>query len=61
MGANAGVEKQVRAFIALALPAEIKDSVGRLQDGLKTRESDVKWVPAANFHFTLNSWGMSQH
>lgn len=47
----------MRTFIAIALPQEIKDSLGRLQNQLKTCGADVKWVEPNNIHLTLKFLG----
>jgi 2'-5' RNA ligase len=47
----------MRAFIAIELPQEIKDSLGRLQAKLKTAGADVKWVDPKNIHLTLKFLG----
>ncbi len=47
----------MRAFIAIELPQEIKDTLGRLQAKLKTAEADVKWVEPKNIHLTLKFLG----
>ncbi len=47
----------MRAFIAIDLPVEIKDYLGRIEERLKTSAADVKWVSPANIHLTLKFLG----
>ncbi|MFA6383803.1 MAG: RNA 2',3'-cyclic phosphodiesterase [Candidatus Omnitrophota bacterium] len=47
----------MRAFIAIELPQDIKDSISRLQAKLKASGADVKWVPPSNIHLTLKFVG----
>jgi 2'-5' RNA ligase len=47
----------MRAFIAIELPKEIRDSLARLQDKLKSTGADVKWVEPSNIHLTLKFLG----
>jgi len=47
----------MRAFIAIALPKEIKDELARLQEKLKSAGADVKWVMPENIHLTLKFLG----
>jgi 2'-5' RNA ligase len=47
----------MRAFIAIELPQEIKDSLAYLQEQLKASQADVKWVQPQNIHLTLKFLG----
>lgn len=47
----------MRTFIAIELPAQIKDHLASLQKILKKSEADVKWVEPANIHITLKFLG----
>ncbi len=47
----------MRTFIAIELPQEIKDSLGKLQAELKKTAADVKWVNPDNIHLTLKFLG----
>ena len=47
----------MRVFIAIELPQEIKDTLGRLQAKLKAAGADVKWVDPKNIHLTLKFLG----
>ena len=47
----------MRAFIAIELPKEIRDSLANLQDKLKSTGADVKWVEPDNIHLTLKFLG----
>jgi 2'-5' RNA ligase len=49
---------QVRAFIAIELPDEIKGELGRIQSKLKTPGQDyVRWVDPNGIHLTLKFLG----
>ncbi len=47
----------MRSFIAIELPKEVRDSLGNLQEKLKTYQADVKWVEPGNIHLTLKFLG----
>jgi len=47
----------MRAFIAIELLPEVKDSLSRLQNQLKESGADVKWVEPQNIHLTLKFLG----
>jgi 2'-5' RNA ligase len=47
----------MRAFIAIELPQEIKDSLSKIQEQLKKAGGDVKWVLPKNIHLTLKFLG----
>jgi len=47
----------MRAFIAIELPANIKDTVSKIQDRLKTNLPKVSWVKPNNLHLTLKFLG----
>ncbi|PIP18810.1 MAG: RNA 2',3'-cyclic phosphodiesterase [Candidatus Omnitrophica bacterium CG08_land_8_20_14_0_20_41_16] len=47
----------MRTFIAIELPEDIKDRLGRLQDKLRKCGADVKWVEPENIHLTLKFLG----
>jgi len=47
----------LRTFIAIELPQDIKDTIGRLQSKLKSSGADVKWVSPSNIHLTLKFLG----
>jgi 2'-5' RNA ligase len=50
--------EQVRAFIAIELPDELKLALIRLQDQLKSgRQTSVKWVDPYSIHLTLKFLG----
>jgi 2'-5' RNA ligase len=50
--------EQVRSFIAIELPDELKADLTRLQDRLKSgRHSSVKWVNPQSIHLTLKFLG----
>jgi 2'-5' RNA ligase len=47
----------MRAFIAIALPQEIRDFLEGIQNQLKPHGADVKWVEPRNIHLTLKFLG----
>jgi len=50
--------EQIRAFIAIELPAELRLALNQLQAQLKSsRQSSVKWVDADSIHLTLKFLG----
>lgn len=50
--------EQIRSFIAIELPGELKQALTRLQEKLKTAGgAPVKWVEPGNIHLTLKFLG----
>jgi len=50
--------EQVRSFIAIELPDEIKSALAQLQDQLKTgKQPGIKWVDPDGIHLTLKFLG----
>jgi len=50
--------EQIRSFIAIELPDELKAGLARLQDSLKSgRQRGVKWVNPYSIHLTLKFLG----
>lgn len=47
----------MRAFLAITLPPEIRQSLALLQTQLAASGADVKWVEAENLHVTLKFLG----
>lgn len=47
----------MRTFIAIELPEEIKDTLARLQEQLKSSGANVKWAAPQNIHLTLKFLG----
>jgi len=47
----------MRTFIAIELPGNIKASLVRWQEKLKTAQADIKWVEKNNIHLTLKFLG----
>ncbi len=46
--------EQIRSFIAIELPDELKLELGRLETQLKSgKPSGVRWVDPASIHLTL--------
>ncbi|MFH1086964.1 MAG: RNA 2',3'-cyclic phosphodiesterase [Chloroflexota bacterium] len=56
MGGGRG-EQQVRAFISIESPAEVKTALSRVRDRLGSRFSFVRWVDPAAMHLTLKFLG----
>lgn len=50
----------MRLFIAIELPAQIRDLLERIQKELKSSGADVKWVDPKNIHLTLKFIGETQ-
>lgn len=50
--------EEVRSFIAIELPAEVKQKMGELEASIrKQREFNVKWVDPESIHLTLKFLG----
>jgi 2'-5' RNA ligase len=50
--------EQIRAFISVELPAQIKEALAQLQDNLRTSKStSVKWVDPEGIHLTIKFLG----
>jgi len=47
----------MRTFIAIELPEEIREALGKIQEELKRSGADVKWVTPKNIHLTLKFLG----
>lgn len=47
----------MRAFIAIDLPPQIKDTISKIQDKLKTVLPKVSWVKPVNLHLSLKFLG----
>ena len=47
----------MRTFIAIELPAEIKEYLNFIQNKLKACQTDMKWVKPENIHLTLKFLG----
>jgi len=47
----------MRAFIAIELPVEIKDSLSRIQEKVKIEPLKISWVKPQNLHLTLKFLG----
>jgi len=48
---------KIRTFIAFAIPAELKRDADKLIISLNNLSESVRWVQAANLHFTLRFLG----
>lgn len=58
MNTQSGSQVQIRTFIAIELPLEVKKALTRLQERLKTGDDkQVKWVEPENIHLTLHFLG----
>jgi 2'-5' RNA ligase len=49
--------EQVRSFIAIELPEELKLELGRLQASLRVDRPRIKWVDPKGMHLTLKFLG----
>jgi len=47
----------LRCFIAVTLPASLKQSVGKMIGSLRDAGADIKWIPEENLHLTLKFLG----
>jgi 2'-5' RNA ligase len=47
----------VRAFLAIPLPQQLKDSIKTLQGNLRAQIPDARWVRPENLHLTLYFFG----
>ncbi|MFC1551023.1 RNA 2',3'-cyclic phosphodiesterase [Candidatus Latescibacterota bacterium] len=47
----------MRTFIAVEIPAEIKNKIGRYADSMRDSFQNVKWVSPENLHLTLKFLG----
>jgi 2'-5' RNA ligase len=47
----------IRAFIAIELPPHVIESIGRLQERLKSSDFRISWVRPENIHLTLKFLG----
>jgi 2'-5' RNA ligase len=50
----------MRLFVAVHLPAELRERLGRAQDRLRSARADVSWVKPANLHVTLKFLGETE-
>lgn len=51
------MNENLRLFIALPIPLEIRKKLSALTMGLKKKGGNVKWVEESNFHLTLKFLG----
>ncbi len=49
--------EEIRAFIAIELPDDIREALGRVIAPLKSLQPDVKWVDPGSVHLTLKFLG----
>ena len=50
----------MRLFIALPVPAEVRESLAGTAAGLRSRLPAARWVPATNLHLTLSFLGETE-
>jgi 2'-5' RNA ligase len=53
-------EFEMRLFVALNLPSEIRERLAAAQDRLRRAEADVSWVRADNIHVSLKFLGETE-
>jgi RNA 2',3'-cyclic 3'-phosphodiesterase len=49
--------EDIRAFIAVEIPAEIKQKLAEIEEKLRSRKYPAKWVAADSIHLTLKFLG----
>ncbi|MBI5674500.1 MAG: RNA 2',3'-cyclic phosphodiesterase [Nitrospirae bacterium] len=47
----------LRSFIAIELPEKVKSAISELQQELKKRKADIRWVKPESIHLTLKFLG----
>jgi RNA 2',3'-cyclic 3'-phosphodiesterase len=47
----------MRTFVAIPLPNQCREMLGRLQQSLRATEADVRWVAISSVHLTLKFLG----
>ncbi len=50
----------LRCFIAVSLPAPLRNAVGEIIGKLRDTGADIKWVPEENLHLTLKFLGETE-
>ena len=50
-------EERIRSFLAIDLPGEIKDGMGRIQERLISQISGVRWTRPEGIHLTIKFFG----
>ncbi|RPI07812.1 MAG: RNA 2',3'-cyclic phosphodiesterase [Zetaproteobacteria bacterium] len=50
----------MRLFVAVCLPAEIRERLASVQDRLRRARADVSWVKPANLHVTVKFLGETE-
>jgi 2'-5' RNA ligase len=48
----------IRTFIALEIPEDLRQALSTIQEGLKKKISGIKWVNPENIHITLKFLGL---
>jgi 2'-5' RNA ligase len=54
------VVRDMRLFVAVNLPSEIRERLAAAQDRLRRAQADVSWVRAENIHVTLKFLGETE-
>ncbi len=57
MGRTGTTASSLRLFVAVTLPAEIRDQLAEVQGRLRAAQADVGWVRPENIHLTLKFLG----
>jgi 2'-5' RNA ligase len=47
----------LRCFVSIGLPEDIKDNIITLTEGLRNHGADIKWIRSVNLHLTLKFLG----
>jgi 2'-5' RNA ligase len=50
-------EERIRSFLAVDLPTEVKDGLGRIQEHLKALIGGIRWTRPEGIHLTLKFFG----
>lgn len=53
-------EKKIRTFLAIDLPEEIQNEIGKIQKRLKPKVEGVRWTRPEGVHLTLKFFGYVQ-
>jgi len=54
---NSQTDQNIRCFIAIQLPVEVRHHISEYIENLKRYSNDVRWISAANIHLTLKFLG----
>lgn len=50
-------EKQIRAFLAVEIPSNVKNGIRGIQEQLAPRIQDIRWTKPESIHLTLKFFG----